>query len=110
MNIKITKKKKLHTNDYKVITMEITNTKTYEYINTDKLEEYENPERESQYIQYLANKSREESNNFRAMKLKKAIESNDIDYLKFAYRNVPTYKLFQMLIGKILNRLFYKGA
>lgn len=105
MNIRKTKKNLL-TNNKKVISMEITSVKGYEYINTDKLEEYENPEREAQYIQYLANKTREESDNFRATKLKKAIENNDIDYLKFAYKNVPTYKLFQMLMGKVFNKLF----
>lgn len=82
--------------------MSETNKKKYEYIDVDNLDSYVPEEREMEYIEYLARKARKEMEEIRQHRLEEAIEKQDIRYLKYAYQNVPTHKLIQMLLQKIL--------
>ena len=85
--------------------MHETEKNNYEYIDIDNIELYTPKEREMEYVEYLANKSRKEMDELREARLQDAIENNDIDYLKIVYQNVPTHELIKMLLGKIVNRI-----
>ena len=79
--------------------MNETEKNNYEYIDIDNIELYTPKEREMEYVEYLANKSRKEMDELREARLQDAIENNDIDYLKIVYQNVPTHELIKMLLG-----------
>lgn len=81
------------------------NEKKYEYIDIDNLDKYTSKEREMEYIEYLAKKARKEMEEIRQYRLDKAIENQDIQYLKYAYQNVPTHKLIQMLLQQFFNMI-----
>lgn len=81
------------------------NKRKYQYIDTDNIDQYTPEEREMEYIEYLANKSRKEMNELRDARLQDAIDNNDIDYLKNFYQNVPTHELIKMILEKVLNRI-----
>ena len=85
--------------------MNETEKNNYEYIDIDNIELYTPKEREMEYVEYLANKSRKEMDELREARLQDAIENNDIDYLKIVYQNVPTHELIKMLLGEIVNRI-----